>query len=132
MMLSEQLSGVQNTLSEFIKSQQASGSGSRPRPSLRRRQHHRSTYAAAAPPPPPQPQCQNDDDEDDDDGDGDGDEGGDGDGDGDDHGYDLYSTYNYCNFRTSNIRQISCYVRYIGYNGLWLHVLRSSGFLNSL
>jgi len=35
MILSEQLSGVQNTLSEFIRSQQASGSGSRPPPSSR-------------------------------------------------------------------------------------------------
>jgi len=34
--------------------------------------------------------------------------------------------------RTSNIRQISYYVMYIGCNGLGLCVLRSSGFLNSL
>ena len=82
MILSEQLRGVQNTLSEFIRSQQASGSRSRPRLSSRPRQHRHSTYAAAPPPPPHQPQ--NDDD--------------DGDGDGDDHGYDLYSTYNYFNY----------------------------------
>ena len=78
MMLSEQLSGVQNTLSEFIKSQQASSSGSHSCPSSRPWQHRRSTYAAAA--PPPQPQCQN------------------GDGDGDDHEYDPYSSYNYFNY----------------------------------
>jgi len=83
-MLSEQLSGVRNTLSEFIRSQQASGSGSRPHPSWRPRQHRRSTYAPP-PPPHPQPQCQNDGD-------------GDGDGDGDDDGYDPYSTYNYFNY----------------------------------
>ena len=57
MILSEQLSGVQNTLSEFIRSQQASGSGSRLPPSSRPQQHRCSTYA-----PPPQPQCLDDDD----------------------------------------------------------------------
>jgi len=90
MKLSEQLSGVQNTLSEFIRFQQASGSASPPYLSSRPRQHRRSTYA----PPPPQPQCQNGDDDGDDGDDGD----GDGDGDGDDHGYDPYSTYNYFNY----------------------------------
>ena len=95
MMLSEQLSGVQNTLSEFIRSQQASGFGSHPCPSSRPRQHLRSTYAVAAAAPPPQPQNDNNDD----DGDGDDDDGnGNGDGDGNDHGYDLYSTYNYFNY----------------------------------
>ena len=95
MMLSEQLSGAQNTPSEFIISQQASGFGSHPCPSSRPRQHLRSTYAVAAAAPPPQPQNDNNDD----DGDGDDDDGnGNGDGDGNDHGYDPYSTYNYFNY----------------------------------
>jgi len=83
MTLSEQLSGVQNTLSEW--SQQASGSGSHPPISLRHRRHRHSTYA-----PLPQPQCQDDDD--------DGGGSGNGDSDGDNHGYDLHSSYNYFNY----------------------------------
>ena len=92
MMLSEQLSGVQNALSKFIRSQQASDSGSRPSPSSRPRQHCRSVYAPL--PHPPQPQCQDDDDG----GGGGGNGDSDGDGDGDDHGYDPHSSYNYFNY----------------------------------
>ena len=37
----------------------------------------------------------------------------------------------YSTFKTSNIWQISYYIMYIRYNGLGLHVLRSSEILNS-
>ena len=103
MMVSEQLSRVESTLNNFIRSEQASDFGSYLPPTLHPRQHRCSTSYALplSLPPPPQPECQDDDDDDDDGGDSD----GDGDGDGnvsnlasENLRYDQDPNYNYFNY----------------------------------
>ena len=98
---------MQDTLSEFIRSQQTSSSGSHPPPSSRPQQHRCST--SCAPPPLPQLECQYD---------GDGDDNGSDSG-GENLGYDQHSNYNYFNnWNFEHCVILCCIVIGRYYNGL--------------